>query len=330
VNRLYRSRFSTSVLVWLSLVVVLALAVVSAGAVVRSHDLKGRRAEVSRLEQQVQALQTHGAALQTQIDAGIAFAHGVEPLAVAGRLSGQPVVVIVAPNAPKNVVDATVQGLADAGATLTGVIDVRPSFVDPSQVATLGGLATSLGATAPSQNVPAQASALLASALVGQPAVTASSSAGGTLDAASTETLAGLAQGGFIAVAQAPTQHARLAVIVAPTPAAPPSSPTATASRNALVSLVAAFPGAGGTTVVAGASGSAADGGLLAVLRAGGTSGAGTAAVSTVDDADGPAGTVAVIMALQAELAQPGSAAAVGHYGNGPGARAVLPAPPPS
>jgi uncharacterized membrane-anchored protein len=330
VNRLYRSRISTSALLWLVFVVVLAVAVVSTGAVVRSHDLKGKRAEVSQLQQQVQALQTQGAGLQSEVDAGTAFARGVEPLAVAGRLSGEPVVIIVAPNAPKSVIDATVQSLADAGATVTGVIDVRPSFVDPSQVASLGALATSLGATGPSQNVPAQASALLASALVGQPA--ASSSTGATLDAASTETLAGLAQGGFITVAQAPTQHARLAVVVAPTPAAPPSAQTATAtaSRNALIALVAAFPPAGGTTVVAGASGSAADGGLLAAIRVGGTSNSSTAAVSTVDDADGPAGTIAVIMALQAEQAQPGNPAAVGHYGNGPGARAALPAPPPS
>ena len=334
VNRLYRSRIGASALLWLAFVVVLAVAVVSTGVVVRSHDLKGKRAEVSQLQAQVRALQTRGAGLQTQVDAGAVFAHGVEPLAVAGRLSGEPVVVIVAPGAPKSVLDATVKGLADAGATLTGVIDVRPSFVDPSQVANLGELATSLGATAPSQNVPAQASALLASALVGQNA--GSASTGATLDAASTEILAGLAQGGFIAMAQAPTQHARLTVIVAPTPASPPSSPTAsaTASRNALVALVAAFPASGGTTVVAGASGSAADGGLLAALRARPTTGASssgsTASVSTVDDADGPAGTVAMIMALQAEVAQPGSAAAVGHFGNGPGARAVLPAPPPS
>ena len=170
VNRLYRSRFSTSVLVWLAFVVVLAVAVVSTGLVVRSHDLKAKRAEVSQLQQRVQALQTHGAGLQSEVDAGAAFANGVEPLAVAGRLSGEPVVLIVAPNAPKSVLDATVKGLADAGATLTGVIDLRPSFVDPAQVANLGELATSLGATAPSQNVPAQASALLASALVGQPA----------------------------------------------------------------------------------------------------------------------------------------------------------------
>jgi uncharacterized membrane-anchored protein len=331
VNRLYRSRFSSSALVWLAFVVALAVAVVSAGAVVRSHDLKGKRAETSKLQQQVQALQTNGAGLQTQVDAGNAFAHGVEPLAVAGRLSGEPVVVIAAPNAPKNVLDATVKSLGDAGATVTAVIDVHPSFVDPSQVANLGALATSLGATAPTQNVAAQASALLASALVGQPAATASaSSSTGTLDAASTEILAGLAQGGFIAMAQAPTQHARLAVIVAASPAASPSGPTATASRNALVALVSAFPAAGSTTVVAGASGSAAAGGLLAALRVGGVSSASTTAVSTVDDADGPAGTVAVIMALQAELAQPGSAAAVGPYGNGPGARALLPAPPPS
>ncbi len=329
VNRLYRGRIAASALLWLAFVIVLAVAVVSTGAVVRSHDLKGKRTEVSQLQQQVQALQTHGAGLQSQVDAAAAFAQEVEPLAVADRLSGEPVVVIAAPNAPKNVLDATVKGLTDAGANVTGVIDMHPSFVDPSQVTNLGELATSLGATAPGQNVPAQASALLASALVGQPTASASSSSG-TLDAASTEILAGLAQGGFIAMAQAPTQHARLAVIVAPAAGSPAASPTATASRNALLALVAAFPAAGGTTVVAGSTGSAANGGLLAAMRAGRSSSASTNAVSTVDDADGPAGTVAVIMALQAEQAEPGNAAAVGQYGNGPGARAVLPAPPPS
>src|SRR5665213_2928028 len=140
VNRLYRSRIGASALLWLAFVVVLAVAVVSRGVGVRSHDLKGKRAEVSQLQAQVRALQTRGAGLQTQVDAGAVFAHGVEPLAVAGRLSEEPVVVIVAPGAPKSVLDATVKGLADAGATLTGVIDVRPSFVDPSQVANLGEL----------------------------------------------------------------------------------------------------------------------------------------------------------------------------------------------
>jgi uncharacterized membrane-anchored protein len=342
VNRLYRSRFSTSVLLWLAFVVAIGVAVVSAGAVVRSHDLKSQRAHEGQLQQQLQALQTHGAALQTAVGADSVFAQAVEPLAVAGRLSGEPVVVVVAPDAPKNVLDATVQSLADAGATLTGIVDVHPSFVDPTQVTTLGGLATSLGATTATQNVPAQASALLASALVGQsPASSAPGSpAGGTLGAASTEALAGLAQGGFISLAQAPTQHARLAVIVAPSPAAPPASPTATMTqaRDALVQLVAAFPAAGGTTVVAGASGSAADGGLIAALRAqasaatatAGVTVVSTAAVSTVDDAEATAGTIAVIMALQAEEAQPGIPASVGHYGSGPGARALLPAPPPS
>ncbi len=214
-------------------------------------------------------------------------------------------VVIVAPNAPKTVVDATVQSLAEAGATVTGVIDVRPTFVDPSQVANLGQLATSWVRPLRARTLPAQASALLAERARRATCRELDVVARGTLDAASTETLAVWHRADSIVVAQAPTQHARLAVIVAPTPAAPPSSPAATASRNALVSLVAAFPGAGGTTVVAGASGSAAGGGLLAALRVGGTSGAGTAAVSTVDDADGPAGSVAVIMALQAELGPP-------------------------
>ena len=187
--------------------------------VTRNHDQTADRGQVGALQQQVKALQTKGAALQTQLDAGAAFAKDVEPLAVASRLSGVPVVVIVAPSAPKNVLNETVQSLSDAGATLTGVIDVRASFVDPTQATNLGELATSLGATNPSQNVAAKASALLASALVGQSSTSSTaSSAGGTLDAASTEVLAGLAQGGFISVAQPPSQHAHLAVIIASRP----------------------------------------------------------------------------------------------------------------
>ena len=354
VNRLYRSRFSTSVLLWLGVVIALVAAVVSSGMVVRSHDLNGQRSQVGQLQRQVAALQTHGAALQAQVDGDAAFAHAAEPLAVAGRLSGEPVVVIVAPNAPKSVLETTVQGLADAGAIVTGVIDVRASFVDPAQATSLGDLVTSLGGTSVGQDVAAPAATLLAGALVGQ---AATSSAGGTLDAGSTEILAGLVQGGFISLAQTPTQHARLAVIVASTPgsssasvpattAATTPAATTTAERDALVQLVAAFPSAGSSTVVAGASGSAIPGGLVAALRgsaAGATPstptstapGAGapianTAAVSTVDDADAAAGAVAVIMALQAEQAQPGTTAAAGQYGNGPGARALLPAPPPS
>jgi uncharacterized membrane-anchored protein len=339
VNRLYRSRFSTSALVWLGFVVALAVAVVAASLVTRNHDRTTQRSQLSTLQQQVLALQTKSAAAQTQVDAGNAFARGVQPLAIAGRLSGEPVVVVVAPNAPKDALDTTVQSLADAGATLTGIIDLRSSFVDPAQATNLGELATSLGATTAGQNVPAQASALLASALVGQSSTSSTgSSAGGTLDASSTEILAGLAQGGFISVAQSPTQHARLAVIIASTPAASSANPTASmsAERAALVQLVAAFPAAGTSTVVAGASGSAADGGLVAALRAPADAApvvgaaANTAAVSTVDDAEAAAGAIAVIMSLQAEQAEPGSPASVGHYGSGPGARTLLPAPPPS
>ena len=149
VSRLYRSRFSTSAVLWLVFVVVLALAVASTSAVVRNHDRKSQRAEVAQLQQQVQALQTHGATLQAEVDANSVFCTGRRATGGRGSAQRRAGRSRRSPDAPKSVLDATVQGLTDAGATVTGVVDLRPSFVDPTQVTNLGELATSLGAAAP-------------------------------------------------------------------------------------------------------------------------------------------------------------------------------------
>jgi hypothetical protein len=86
--------------------------------------------------------------------------------------------------------------------------------------------------------------------------------------------------------------------------------------------LAAAFPAAGSRTVVAGATGSAAPGGLVAALRGNGPVGK---TVTSVDDSDHASGRIAMVYALQwLDIGQ------AGHFGTGPGAQAPLPTESPS
>jgi hypothetical protein len=333
--------------------VFLALAVgIVLGTNVLSGDvLKNLKAQTSDLRKEAQDLRTQNDAQLAQVNAAGAFAQAVEPLAVAGRLAGRSVVVIMLPTAQKTVRDDAAQALTDAGATVTGEIDISATFVDPTQSDALGNLVTSLTGSAepldvPSASAPAspdaagRAATLLASSLVGtgaaaptafapaqglEPSPDASASppvpigsSAPTLDVTSTESLAGLQKAGFIKIDQAPTGHADFAVIIAPGAPAKPDASTAS-SNAALLELVAAFPAAGGATVVAAPSGSAGTGGVLAAIRG---SSAVSKSVSSVDDVDAAPGQIATVLALQA-----GGLGQIGQYGTGPGAQGPLPTP---
>jgi len=330
VSRLYRSRISTSSLLVLVSAVLLVVAVVLGPGVLGKVALKNQKAQTAQAQAQAQDLQTQNNALSAQVDADQAFAQALGPVAVAGRLAGETVVVITLPGAPKDLTAALMKSLALSGATVTGEVDVTARYVDPAQATNLSELVQTLGAatTAADHDVSARAAGLLATALVagsgqaspasgqaspasGQPPVTASPAAGGT------EVLAGLAQAGFVAVAQQPAQLAGLALIIAPIPPAEPDSGSKTADA-ALLELATAFPASGGPAVVVGPSGSAS-GGVVAAVRS--TAAAGRV-VSTVDDADGAGGNVSVVLALQNA-----SLGGVGQFGTGPGAHGSLASP---
>ena len=82
---------------------------------------------------------------------------------------------------------------------------------------------------------------------------------------------------------------------------------------------MSALDHAGKGAVVAGVTGSAAPGGVVASLRG---DAATRAAVSGVDSLDLPAGRVAVVLALAQQ-----KAGGHGQYGSGPGADAPVPRP---
>src|SRR5665213_2317853 len=152
--------------------VFLALAVgIVLGTNVLSGDvLKNLKTETSQLRKEAQDLRTQTGVQQAQIGADQAFAQALEPSAVAARLTGKSVVVVMLPDAPKGVRDAAVKTLVEAGASVTGEVDVTASFTDPQQVSALDTLATSLGApvadASAGQDTRTRAGALLAAALV--------------------------------------------------------------------------------------------------------------------------------------------------------------------
>ncbi|HEX7106583.1 MAG TPA: copper transporter [Acidothermaceae bacterium] len=156
--------------------VFLALAVgIVLGTNVLSGDvLSNLKTQTSDLRKEAQALRDQNQQQQNRLSDDENFAQALEPAVVAGRLTGHHVVVVTVPNAPKSVRDAAVKTLTEAGATVTAQVDVTGSYADPAQADTLDELlktvATPQFAPIPPDDVPAQAAAILAAALVGSAA----------------------------------------------------------------------------------------------------------------------------------------------------------------
>src|SRR5205085_4915205 len=88
---------------------------------------------------------------------------------VAGRLAGKTAIVISLPNASKTVRDQSVKVLTDAGAKVSGQIEVTGNFIDPHQATSLDELLKSLATGASvdhNQDVPTRAGAVLAGAVM--------------------------------------------------------------------------------------------------------------------------------------------------------------------
>jgi hypothetical protein len=153
--------------------VFLALAVgIVLGTNVLSGDvLKNLKTQTSDLRKEAQDLRAQNQQQQGQLSSNEDFLVGLEPMAVAGRLTGQHVAVVTAPNAPKSVRDNAVKTLGDAGAIVTVKVDLDSSYNDPAHATTLDALLKSLATPAfdptAAGDVAARAASVLAAALVG-------------------------------------------------------------------------------------------------------------------------------------------------------------------
>ena len=107
---------------------------------------------LTRAQNHVTALENSADQLNNQLDHDRAFARLVEPYAVAGRLSGQLVVVVSAPGASGDIRSQLMTTLEQAGATVTADVRLQSALIDPQQDAFLSGLADRV--SIPGRDVP--------------------------------------------------------------------------------------------------------------------------------------------------------------------------------
>jgi hypothetical protein len=223
------------------------------------------------------------------------FARMVGPRLVKGSLTGQRVLLLLAPDArPGTLVDE----LALAGASVAGQLRLRPALLDSSSAQTVDDVVTRV--------LPAGLSVAGGAAVDRAGAVLAAAFATSTRSKDASASEQQRVYGGFVGAGllagPAPTARATLVLVVAGATRGP-----------ALAAMATAFAQRVGV-VVGGPLAATQGAGALAVLRgqAGG--------VSDVDGSDTPQGRVVTILALAEQ-----AGGVSGHYGTGPGARAAAP-----
>ena len=343
--------------------VFLALAI---GIVLGSTELQGPAYNIlnqTTAKLQGELDQAHSALSQSQAQAstGEAYAQAVEPAVLRDLLTGQRLLIVTEPGAQSSVVSGLTTAAGDAGASVTGQINLQPKFFDTSDTTrdslnqTTEDVAQQAGLTlASSGSFQQQAAQVIASLILvksssagngqatdaGQPASgstgsgstgsgstasgQASSSASGSAQATTAQTmLSAYANSGFLNISGQPGTPATLVVVV--TPQTAPSDGGADQLDQVLIPLATEFAAKSSATVVAGSSAASGSGSPIAVLRSNNVANQ----VSSIDDADLVSGQTVTMQAL-ATLLQGGKAASYGLTGNGASAVAPSPAPTPS
>jgi hypothetical protein len=300
----------------------LTVGVVLGTAALNGPLTAGLRKSVATLRHEEDNLGSLNQALRQQISNDSQFAQAAEPVVLSHLLFGERVVLVTAPDAPSQVTDPVSQALTEAGAKVTGQVNVQSKFFDSSATtrSTLGLLTQQLspGGVTLRGTPQAQAGQLIASALLtkdglGQPVA-------GIQDSGGAAILNGFTSGGFLSVSAPSIPRATLAVVIVP--ATPPSTNDSNAASQALVTLCRQLDLAAQAVVVAGSVAGSGPGSAIQLLRASGQA----AGPSTVDDADTIFGQIVVAQALYRQLSKGTSA----NYGTGPGASAPVPSPAPT
>jgi hypothetical protein len=301
----------------------LAVGVVLGSATLNGPITKELRKSVVALRHEEDNQISLNQSLRHQNKSDQQFAQAAEPVLLSHLLAGERVVLVRAPGAPGDVTDGVTQALTQAGAKVTGQVNVQAMFFDPKS-ATRDALSlltqrlTPTGVSLHSGTVQSQAAQLIASAIltqdgIGQPVP-------GSQDSAGAAILSGFASGGFLSVSAPSMVRATLAVVIIP--ASPPAAKDSSQTSQGLVTLSQQLNGAAQATVVTGSMNGSGPGSAIELIRSASNAGG----LSTVDNADTISGQIVVAQALYELLvkAKPGS------YGTGSGASEVGPSPMPT
>jgi len=290
--------------------VFLALAL---GIVVGTTALNGPittdlRKQVNTLKGDRGTLANQVKALQREVSDAGQFASSFGSLLVKDSLARQSVLLIGLPGARTSVEDGITKQIESAGGKVSGHLELTVSYIDARRSSDITSLVTSgvhpIGLTLPEVSDAGQlGGALLAFVLLGKGQPTDLS-----------QVLSGFAELHMISDAGKNITPSTTVLVVGSGPLI-----SANYAASAELALVTALQSAGGHVVVAGDSGSATKGGIVAAVR--GTNGD-KATVSTVDNSDSAIGQVSAVLAL-ADIIK----SAVGHYGTAKSADALFPSP---
>jgi hypothetical protein len=328
--------------------VFLALAI---GIVLGSTELQGPtynflNRTTAKLQNEYDVVTSERNTAQQQASLGEAYAGAVEPAVLRNLLTGQRLLIVTEPGAQASVVSGISAAAIDAGATVTGQINLQPKFFDTSDTTQDSLNQTTLDVAQPagislsaSENYQQQAAQVIASEIL----VTSAGSAGtgqsstGQTSTGSASTgsasvnpdsdaqtmIEAYASSGFLDTTGQPATQATLVVVVTPQNA--PADGSADQLDQVLVPVVQELAAKSSAVVVAGSSAGSGAGSPIAVLRSNNVANQ----VSTVDDADFAMGQTVVIQALAAML-DGGKAASYGFAANGASAVAPSPVPTPT
>ncbi|MGH3686373.1 MAG: copper transporter [Pseudonocardiaceae bacterium] len=292
----------------------LALGVVMGSTAISGRLLSGLSSNRDELGRQVSDLQAERTGLQARLADADVFGASVGPRVVNGALRGRTVVLVTTADANPADRDAISALVSNAGATVTGELQLTEAFTDPSRSDQLSELSTRLlpaGLRLPTApDAGTLAGGLLGSLLLINPQ-------NGKAQATAAETtavLAGLGDGGFVRVGPQVLPAQLVVVLTGGSSRANSSGDRA----GILARFATQLDRAGAGAVLAGRPGSAEGNGPIGVVRA---DTAAASVLSTVDDVSTAAGRVVTVLAL-AEQAQ----GRAGRYGTGGTAQAVVPA----
>jgi hypothetical protein len=293
-----------------------ALGIVIGTTALNEPILADIKNQVSALEKDKRSLEDRTQQLQSQVNSTDTFADAVAPALVHGTLTGHSVLLVVSNDAvTSDSVDKLTSLIGAAGGTVSGTLTLQPAYSDPATATSLKNYVTGSGLPAGVTLPPADDAGQLVGSLLAQ--VLMIPPAGPAPDrAAISSVLAGLSALHVLTLQGDSVAPADYAVVLT---AGSFTSKDAAARNATLAALVNALDKAGSGAVVAGDAGSAADTGLVGVIRADPTM---SAAVSTVDNAATAAGRISTVLALVSE-----GDGTSGKYGTGQDTQPVPPVP---
>jgi hypothetical protein len=297
----------------------LAVGIVVGTAALNGPIQDGLRSNIDRLTDDKRALEGDVQELRGQVAAADDFATSLAPDLVGDVLEDQRVLLVTTAGTPGDLPERVRPLLDEAGASVTGLLELQPALAEPEQRQLLEDLVAQVvpaGIELPEGSPVERAGAELAAALTTGPDEDA------VEPAEAQAVVAAFEEAELVDVSAEPGAEdtltsATLVLVLAPT--APETSPGTAQQQQleALLTVAAAFDQRSRGVVVAGPATSAAEGGLVRALREQSSI---SADLSSVDNADRGIGLVAAVLAL-AEQADGG----VGQYGAGAGASAPLP-----